>query len=341
MLTSKDIAQLAGVSVATVSRALHAPEKVREDTRAKILDIVKKYGYSPNYLARGLQTSKSNMVGIIVSDFQNPFYMVIAEILSLALKEAGYRLLVAFNSQGVKDSEEENVSMLLSSRVEGLIFTPQKISPRLPEKVLQNNMYVLQIYSNLYPSLDSLVINDSYGTYLATKHLLENGHKRILLIMGEPDEKSKELEFPNSTLEPTHRPSGFRKAFQEMEVSLPEVSSIHLGPLDNLEKCIEAAIKEYNPTALISCGPLSVPTLAVLQKLNLSVPEDISLIFYDDQQWAPMMGITAVGHPMHEIGNHIAEMVLQNMRNENAISGRNHDVLNPHLIIRNSVKKIN
>lgn len=339
MLTSKDIAQLAGVSVATVSRALHSPEKVKDETRRMILDIVEKHGYSPNYLARGLQTSKSNTVGIIVSDFQNPFYMVVAEILSLALKKANYRLIVAFNNDD-KDSEQESISMLLSSRVEGLIFTPQRVAPRLPDIMLQNKVYAMQIYSNIYPSLDSLVINDSYGTYLAARHLLEHGHRRILLILGAQDREVIHLESTAVPPAPTYRPRGFRKAFEDMEASLPEVPLIRVRVFDRPEEQIKEAIRKYKPTAIIPIGPLSIPTMTALQQLNLSVPEDISLVIYDDQQWAPLMGVTVVGHPMQQIGSRIAQMMLDNMRNEDALSGINHDALDPHLVIRKSVRNI-
>ena len=158
--------------------------------------------------------------------------------------------------------------------------------------------------------------------------------------IGTQDREIIHLESTAVPPAPTYRPRGFARAFEEMDVPLPEVPLIRIHVFERPEEKIKEVIRKYRPTAIIPSGPLSIPAMTALRELNLSVPEDISLVIYDDQQWAALTGITVVGHPMQQIGNRIAEMMLMNMRNEDAISGINHNVLDPYLVVRKSVRDI-
>lgn len=326
MATSRDVARMAEVSVATVSRAFHTPELVVPETREKIFHVAKQLNYSPNYVARSLKSSKSDTIGLLISDIQNPFYMFITQILQQELNSQHYRLLISFSDEDLK-KEEENIKPLLSSRIEGLLFTPAGINPRLPDMLASNHVYGLQLYRRAYSQMDSLVVDDACGTYLAAMYLLKHNHRRILLIDGDVPI-------------PTQREDGYSQAFRESGL-VPDSAMIVRIPL--VRACdgeIYNAIVEKKPTAIICVSNnFSLSMLSALKKLNLSVPDDMSVIVYDEQPWAELLDITTIGHHVDELGSIVSRIMLNRLKNGMEDGARNY-MVKPKLNERNSVRTI-
>jgi DNA-binding LacI/PurR family transcriptional regulator len=326
MVNSKDIAQKAGVSIATVSRVFRSPELVTPKTRELVLDIARQMNYSPNYMASSLKSNKSHTIGLLISDIKNPFYMYIAEVLAQRLKSENYRLVLAFCSEDLVQ-EEESINTLLSSRIEGLLFTPTCYNSSVEKMLSGNNVYSLQLYRYAYQSMDSLVIDDCYGSYLATRHLLEHGHTRILLLDGYVQV-------------PTGRDDGYRKAFSEFNLPVDENLIVHIPFNKDNTNDIERLIVATSASAVIPVSSdLGLQTLNAIKRLNLLFPNDISIVVYDDQLWAEVMGITTIMHPVDEIGNKVGEILLQHVNGQTSASTVK-TIITPYLNKRNSVKQL-
>lgn len=328
MSTCREVAKLAGVSTATVSRAFKSGSSISDETQKKILDVAAQLNYVPNLLARGLKSKKSNIIGLIVSDIDNPFYSVVIQNIEAELKKMYYRIIMLFSNEN-EQQEVENLSILLSSRVDGIIFTPVSNKNRaIIEAVKQYDIPILQLYRVAYEDIDSLIIDDEKGAYMATKHLIQNGHSRILLVSE------------NATL-PPNRESGFHRAFSDSGLDISDDYILHVPFYVTARDLLAKKIKALNPTAIIAVtNTLAIETIKLLKELKISIPDDMSIIIYDDISWVSLFDATAISHPIIDIACSASRIILNRIRRKDANEGVAKSVIDPILISRNSVKYI-
>lgn len=328
MATCREVAKLAGVSTATVSRAFKSGSSINDETQKKILDAAAQLNYVPNLLARGLKSKKSNIIGLIVSDIDNPFYSVVIQNIEAELKKMNYRIIMLFSNEN-EQQEIENLNILLSSRVDGIIFTPvSKKNRAMIESVKQYNIPILQLYRIAYDDIDSLIIDDEKGAYMATKHLIQNGHSRILLISE------------NATL-PPNRENGFCRAFSDSGMKMNDDYILHVPFYVTARDLLSRKIKALNPTAIIAVtNTLAIETIKLLKELKISIPEDMSIIIYDDISWVSLFDATAISHPINDIACSVSRIILNRIRRKDPNPGVAKSVIDPILISRNSVKYI-
>lgn len=325
MATSRDVAKRAGVSVATISRVYLYPELVRPETRELVLQAANELDYYPNLAARNLKSNKSNSIGMVidVNNFSNPFFFQVIEKINDRLENTDYQLLI-FSSSGALFSNKKFNRYINSGQFDAFMFTPMFFSEK--EQTFFQNMkpYCLQLYNDFYDNLDSLVINDLYGTYAAVQHLLQQGHRKILFLNLQTNGKDLRYE-------------GYLQAYQEMGLTA-DPNYCHQCPTQNSSsKFIEKLILQLRPTAIIShTETLSIWTLAALKALNLNFPEDVSLIVDDDHPWSEVMGITAISKPIPLIGTTIAEILLDALGSEK-LRPIVKKMIKPELILRESV----
>lgn len=190
-----------------------------------------------------------------------------------------------------------------------------------------NHVYGLQLYRRAYPQMDSLVVDDACGTYLAAKHLLEHNHRRILLLDGDVPL-------------PTHRDEGYTQAFREAGLSVDPALIVRIPLLNSYDEQIYTAIAGTKPTAIICVSnSFSISMLSALKKLGLSFPDDISIIVYDEQPWAEVLNITTIGHHVDEIGNIVAQIMLNRLESGSSGTARNY-MVKPKLNRRKSVRML-
>lgn len=297
MITSKDVAKLAGVSHTTVSRAFRGDAKIKPETYERIMRISEELGYVPNQIASSLRQKKTKTVGFIISHGFNPLFLEIMHSVETELARHGYRLLVSFDD--AEPAQQWNIlQSLASAQVNTIIFTPLLQSPeeeaRLHSWMQQTDIHFIQLISDTYEDITSFKFDDDLGAYLATKHLLSCGHRNILMIGG------------------INRVSGYLRAYNEAGCS-PAFAYEDLTGADDEESYakIQAAISRQKPTAVFPVSAsLSYITYRVLEDLNLSVPKDMSFLAFDDERWLQLLQISVIGHPTQALSGSIVREIL-------------------------------
>ena len=312
MPTSKDVAKLAGVSHTTVSRAFRGDVKLKPSTYERVMAAAERLGYTPNLIAAGLKGRSSKTIGLIISDISNPFFMIVAQRIEKLLNKNGYRLIISFDDNSA-ERQQKAVRMMLSARVEAVIFAPV-FSKTAPEYVNDKNK-IIQLFSDVYADKSSVRIDDEHGAFIAAEYLLKKGHDNIMLLGG------------------ADRKEGYDKAFK----TLCEITDFYSDDEGDMTANIKKYIAKKKPTAIIAVGDRYARCcVSALRELNLSAPNDISLLVYDDLDWTQMMNITVVAHPMQALSEAVANLLNFQICGDDSVSKL---VYKPFIIERNSVKE--
>lgn len=297
MITSKDVARLAGVSHTTVSRAFRNDSKIKPETYERIMRISEELGYVPNQIASSLRQKKTKTVGFIISHGFNPLFLEITHSIETELAKHGYRLLISFDDE---DPEQQwNIlQSLASAQVNTILFTPliyeEEYKERLHNWMQQTDIHFIQLVADDYEDVTSFKFDDNLGAYLGTKHLLSNGHRNILMVGG------------------VNRTAGYFRAYEEYHEKPIHAYHDITGKNDEESfSSIKAAILAQRPTAVFAVSTsLSYITYEVLNELKLKVPEDISFLAFDDERWLALMRISVIGHPTQALAASIVREIL-------------------------------
>lgn len=297
MITSKDVAKLAGVSHTTVSRAFRKDAKIKQETYDRIMKISEELGYVPNQIASSLRQKKTKTVGLIISHGFNPLFLEITHNIETELSRNGYRLLISFDDEDM--TQQWNIlQSLASAQVDTILFTPltqtQEQKERLHNWMQQTDIHFIQLVSDQYDDITSFKFDDEQGSYIGTKHLLLNGHRNILMVGG------------------INRIAGYQRAYNELGCT-PAFPYKDLTGKDEKESYlnIKDAILSQKPTAVFPVSAsLSYITYEVLSELQLRIPEDISFLAFDDERWMQLMRISVIGHPSQALANSIVREIL-------------------------------
>ena len=317
MITIQDLARECEVSIATISRAFSPNGRIHPETKEKILKKAQELHYVPNTVARSLQGRQTHSVGLIVPEISNSFYISAIQRMEARYRDKGYRIMIGFYQQGTSN-EAEIIYDMHSSRVDALLFSP---TDRSSEKILKQYFppnHVLQLFSKHYEEYSSLCFDDIRGTELATEYLIGKGHTRIMYF-GEQE-----------------RSVGYQRVMAAHKLSTDGLlyASRRLDAYD-AETCIVAT----RPTAILAIAKWSERIVSALNRLHLRFPDDIGLLVYDDVEWASMFDVTAVGHPLEEVAERSANILLH-ILNQNEHFTPIHELAMPFITERKSVPSI-
>ena len=324
----KDVANRAGVSAMTVTRTIKNPDLVREQTRLKVKQAIRELGYIPNRTASTLRLSKSSTIGITLFDIENPFMSKLIMQMEKNLKKHNYSILINVANESEAD-DYDIYAFFKSFNVDLFIFIPTNHSSAVSNLSPEASSRCLQLFRESYNGIDSFVVDDIYGAYLATKHLLENGHERILLI-----------DFQQPL--PMYRDRGYYQAFREKGINYYNEMVLKLPEFDStsyLEQ-ITSAIKEKKPTAIIAVTQkLFEASITAIRELGLRIYDDISIIGYDDTVLARHLGITTISHPFDEMIDKISDWAIRKISGKDDAEVKRIKIL-PYLNIRSSVRPL-
>ncbi|MDR1703461.1 MAG: LacI family transcriptional regulator [Clostridiales bacterium] len=325
MVKIHDVAKKAGVSVSTVSRAFRQDVSINEETRQQILTIARESGYAPNLLARGLKSSTTKTVGVIGS-IDTPFYVDIIKGIETELLKLGYHMLIGL-SVTTPDIERYYLEYMAGSQVAGIILMPfADENAAYIKQLYKRNVKIIQVFRYPYDFLDSVVVDDEQGAYLAASELLGRGHTRILL-----------ADVPVSFA--YQRSAGYRKAFRERGVE-PNPDLIVPFKSPDLD-LLHALMQKLRPTAVIT-GVHDHGKMVVryAQKHHLDIPKDLSVIMFDNVEWMEMMRMDAIAQPVDYIGVTASRLLADRIADADYITQPVSLVLQPRLIKRGSIREI-
>lgn len=316
IVTLKDIANACGVSVSTVSRAFDRTSRISQPVRQRILTCASELGYSPNLIARSLKNNRSMTIALIIPSIENRFYIDVLHHLEIKLHQYGYRLLVTFIHKGIA-TERDCLELAASAQVDGIIFFPRHRENQQYIESLMNQIKIIQLFTSPYPAIDSVVMNDEGGAEAGTNYLLQHGHQRIVYT-GD-----------------TSRIAGFWRAIDDAHISHENV--LVLPEITTDEFC--NVIESFRPTAIFSIASTTEIVWSATRELGLSIPDEISIIAYDDSDFVNLVGLTAVAHNLEEIAIVLVEQLLSRLNGDSSTPPR-HLTLESFIVERKSVLKV-
>jgi len=337
-----DVANLAGVSRATASRALAGYGRISQDTVEKVQKAATKLGYRPNEVARAMRAGKTKTIGLVViSDFTNAFFDRATKSIIDAAKQHGYQTVVSHTDENIAN-ERQAIQTLIEKRVDGLILVPSSANDHehLNQKNLGTTPLVL-IDRNL-PAMpySSITTGDYDGAIEAVNFAFDNGHRDMGFVVAVPQligSTQTRPHIPISTVE--DRTNGFEAAIKKLRIKNTMVFCE--DSQEGAEAAVEALLSSKNhPTILFtSNNDMLLAVLRVVGRLSIQIGKDLSLISFDDSPWAAAMSpsITVIARPVDELGRQAVDMLLKQIG-----AGKVSDslVLPTELIVRDSVRKI-
>ncbi len=296
IVTMRDVAEQAGVSVTTVSHVINETRPVSDELRARVLTAMQELGYKPNRLARSLRQGRTYTIGMIVPDSANPFFAEVARGIEDTTFGNGYSLILC-NSDGDLQKELFYVNHLAEKQVDGILFIAAGVSSEHIETLLRRHIPVVVVDRYLPDvAVDAVLTDNRGGGYLATRHLIDLGHRRIACITG-----------PSDITPSAERVAGYRQALEEADIPVDE-RWILRGDFD-YESGFRAAEIFFTlspkPTAIFACNDLmAVGVISAAHRKGLRVPEDVSVIGFDDVRLASFTVplLTTIQQPKHAIG---------------------------------------
>jgi LacI family transcriptional regulator len=307
MPSIKKVAEVAGVSVGTVSHVITGSVPVSEPLRAKVQAAIRKLNYHPNHVARSLKTSKTWTLGIIVPDLTISFFPQVISGAEAAARTRDYSL-IAVNSNDDGERQKSLLSLLRSQRVEGILLVVAAAPTPLNQISLMIDAGIPIVCLDRIPDrvpVDSVSVEDLDAAQLGVQHLLEMGHRRIVIVTG-----------PLALKNERRRVQGYRQALQSAGIPLDEslIWPGNLRPPDIAAMCRErlAAASPLPDAVFCTNGPTALGVLRAFRDRGLSTPRDIAFATFDeltvDDIFTP--SITTIVQPAYDIGYRAAEILL-------------------------------
>lgn len=340
-VTISDVARHAGVSKAQAARAMGGYGSVSSEAKQRVQQAAEQLGYRPNALARSINTGKSQSLGVVVGDVENPYFGQVIRGISDVARSHNFDVVLANTGESLLD-EEKAVKMLLDKRVDGLLICPTSRSAN--EHILdaeRSGRPVVLFDRDISTSgLDVVQMRIAEVTRQAVESLIDSGHRRIAYIstlkLPTPEfEVGQELDL--STV--TQRVDGIRQAHESTGLVLD--ARLFCFGANNREAVDQAVGRLLQmpepPTALVPSDSLvGLELLLALKRRGIRIPTDVSVVMLDDQPWAELVEppVTSIFQPAYNLGEQAAHALFE--RIAGAEGGRN-IWLTPELVQRSSV----
>jgi LacI family transcriptional regulator len=330
-VTLRDVARVAGVHPATVSRALNEETRslVNEETARRVLAAAEELGYTPNPIARGLKTNRSYTIGVLIPDLTNPLFPPILRGIEDGLEQAGYTPLIA-NTDNDPERELFDCQAMRARQVDGIIAATARRDHRLLDEVMASGLDLVLVNRRLESEpISSATPDDREGIRLAVRHLVELGHRRIAHLAGPLD---------YSTGRDRH--DGFldelRAAGIEPDTGLVLVSEAFTED-EGGRLCRELVDCGREFTAIAAANDLlALGCYDVFAERGIDCPGDVSVVGFNDMPFADRFQppLTTIHIPHYDIGMAAAELMLEELQDGH--EGPRHRRLAPHLVVRDS-----
>jgi LacI family transcriptional regulator len=326
-VTMRDVARAANVSQSTVSRILSPATSsskvlISDETKKKVLAVVKELGYHPNQYARSLRGKKNNMIGMLIADIGNPFYHPMVRAVQDVAFQYHYSVMIA-NSDHLREKELLFCESVLRRPVDGAVIIPYHLNDDdLQNLILRTGMSISAVGNHIqHPEIDVVFADDSKASYEAIHWLIEQrGHRRIAMICGNH-------EFPVII----RRQGAFRKAMADAGLPVPDEYVIEdEWTAEGGRRAITSLLKlPEPPTAVFAASDIfAIGALEAAEEMNYRVPEDIAIIGFDDIDAASWVRprLTTIAQYPGEMGTILAKALFQRILGEYSGPGRRYEV---------------
>ncbi|BCK22413.1 substrate-binding domain-containing protein [Vibrio cholerae] len=333
MATMKDIARLAGVSTSTVSHVINKSRFVSDEIAERVNNAAQQLNYAPSALARSLKMNRTKTIGMLVTTSTNPFFGEVVKGVERSCYHQGYNLILC-NTEGDNQRMKASINTLLQKRVDGLLLMCSTLEgerldvfDRYPDIPI-----VVMDWGPILFASDKIQDNSLQGGYMAAKHLIECGHKEIGCITGPLIRHQAQMRY-----------EGYKRALAEAGIAINPDWIVESdfeceGGYQAFEKLYE---RGKLPSALFVCNDMMA--MGVIQAANqrgLRIPDDLSLIGYDDVHIAKFMtpALTTIHQPKYRLGKAAVDTLLYRLENPDTTAQVVQ--LEPTLVVRNSVRKL-
>lgn len=335
MATIKDVAKLAGVSTTTVSHVINKTRFVAEDTTKAVWEAINQLHYSPSAVARSLKVNTTKSIGMIITTSEAPYFAEIVQAVEEYCYNLGYSLFLC-NTQNNPEKIQNHFDMLTKKRVDGILV----MCSEYPEKSLAlfnttNVPMVVMDWGFNENKSDRIIDHSLEGGYIATQHLIDNGHKDIAIITGYLYKTTAKARY-----------DGFVKAMNEAGLPIrPEwVYENDFQPEGGYE-CMNYILRQEKlPTAVVcGCDVMALGAISAITERGLRVPQDISVIGYDNihssRFFAPPL--TTIHQSKIRIGEMALDLLFERIRHNEQSHEPKILEFYPELIVRKSVRNLN
>ncbi|MGC9404210.1 MULTISPECIES: HTH-type transcriptional repressor PurR [Vibrio] len=334
MATIKDVARLAGVSTTTVSHVINKTRFVAETTQEKVNKAVEELNYAPSAVARSLKCNTTRTIGMLVTQSTNLFFSEVIDGVESYCYRQGYTLILC-NTGGIYEKQRDYIRMLAEKRVDGILVMCSDLTEELRE-MLDRHSTIPKVVMDWGPEssqADKIIDNSEEGGYLATKYLIDKGHKDIACLSGHFEKAACQ-----------ERILGFKRALTEANLKIDE-DWILEGNFECDTAVLAAdqiAAMDNKPTAIFCFNDtMALGLISRLGQKGINVPNDISVIGYDNIELAEYFSppLTTVHQPKRRVGKNAFEILLERIKD------KDHEKrifeMHPEIVERNTVKDLN
>lgn len=328
MATIYQVSELAGVSLATVSRVMNDSGKVSPKTRQKVLSAMAELNYQPNTIAQSLASRCSNCVGVLVSELHGPIFGALVSSIEEELRLAG-KLTIFAVGHSEEAKEKEGINFLVSRNCDALILHLEAVSDEYLRELAQGSTPFVVINRDVKGLENNCIsLDNELGGFEATRHLLELGHRNIAYIAG-----------PLTWGDAQDRLAGHKRALAGSGVEFDEklmVEGNYLVPggYQAMKQLFESGL----PFSAVVCAndEMAVGAIEMIRERGMSIPDNISVVGFDNVRWAPFLSpkLTSVNYPIREMGRMASRWVRKNVYEESDVEIQS--FFEPVLVVRES-----
>lgn len=313
-VTLLHVAEAAGVSVSTASRSLTGKARqyrIRSETERLVREAADRMGFEPSHVARSLRTQRSGLIGIVVPDISNPFFAAIAREITIASEEHGLSVILA-DSRETTSREATLVQQLQSRQVEGLVVCPVGETDRHLRQ-LENATESVVLVDRVFPSLSISTVTSDHesGAFRATRELIRRGHRKIACLQGRP-----------GTLTNDERIIGYKRALAAERIAFrtSRIAGDHFSEDSGYRASGQILDTQPRCTAMFAFNnQIAIGALRRFAERRLSIPQDLSLITFDDHPLAEFLAspLTVARQDAASLGKRAAKLLLSQRSSSN------------------------
>lgn len=306
-VTMRDVARLADVSMATVSNVLNQPAIVKPRTRERVERAIAQLDFVPNSAARHLAAGRSKSIGLVLLDLANPYFLAVARGVEDVAADAGY-VVMLFNSADSPEREERALRVLLEQRVSGVLMSPVGTRSTSVSRLRDDGINVVLFDRGGASGECSVAVDDQQGGRLATEHLLESGHRRLVFVGGASHVRQHSARLKGAKL-------ALRNAGIDDDIPIIRDEMTMEGGRRAAARILDM---DPRPTAVLCGNDLyAVGVEQGLLAAGVRIPEEVSIVGYDDVEMAAVTAVplTSVQQPMYAMGRTATELLISEIEN--------------------------